>query len=146
MDIEQEIKRMKKRALAGCLIWFLILMSIPVFMIGDFAYNLFYKEKALETSYSPSKINKIEIVQKGEAIYFGPSLVRIHFGKQYEDHSVFNDGKTLDSTNVSVIWKNDHEATVTLRGEEQEPETVEIHFPVKQVMDDDFPPSVINND
>ncbi len=95
MDIEQEIKRMKKRALVGCLIWFLILMSIPVFMIGDFAYNLFYKEKALETSYSPSKINKIEIVQKGEAIYFGPSLVRIHYGKQYEDHSVFNDGKTL---------------------------------------------------
>ncbi|MGG1482409.1 hypothetical protein ABE402_16275 [Bacillus smithii] len=135
MDIEQELENMKKRALAGCLIWFLILMSIPGFMIGDFVYKLFYKEKALEISYSPSKINRIEIVQKGEAIYFGPSLVRIHYGKRYEDHSVFNDGKTLDSTNVSVIWKNDQEATVTLRGEEQEPETVEIHFPLKRVMD-----------
>jgi preprotein translocase subunit SecF len=128
MGKEEDIKRTKKRALIGCLIWFLILMSIPAIFVGKFVYEMSFKETNLVTSYSPQNINKIEIAQKGEAVFFGPSKVRIHYEIQHEDHSISNDGKTLDPSNVSVSWKNDYEATVTLYGEEQEPETVEIHL------------------
>lgn len=129
MDIEQEIERTKKRAKWGCLTWAAILILGPIILIiGTFSYEMYFKESTLLTSNSPSNINTIEVVQKGEAAWFGPSLVRIKYGWRHIDRSIYNDGATLDSSNVSVSWKNNYEAIVTLYGEEQEPETVEIDF------------------
>jgi hypothetical protein len=129
VDIEQEIERTKKRAKWGCLIWAVILILGPIILIvGKFSYEMYFKESTLETSNSPSNINTIEVVQKGEAAWFGPSSVRIKYGWRHIDRSISNDGATLDSSNVSVRWKNNYEAIVTLYGEEQGPETVEIYF------------------
>lgn len=129
MNAEQEIRRIKKRTARGCLIWFLVILSIPAGLIGYFVYVTTFKETTLLISHSPNDINMIKVAQKGEAAFFGPSKVRIHFGPfKYKDRLIANDGGTLHSSNISVSWKNDDEATVTLYGDEQEPETVDIHF------------------
>ncbi|MEC2074829.1 hypothetical protein [Metabacillus fastidiosus] len=127
-NLDEHIKRTKKQAKWGCLTWFVILIVAPIVLIvGMFSYEMYFKERQLVTSYSPSEIHMIEVVEKGEAAWFGPSSVRIKYGWwKHVDRSISNDGKTLDFSNVSVTWKNDNEAVVTLYGEEQEPENVEI--------------------
>jgi hypothetical protein len=127
---EKDIKRTKKRAKWGCLTWFVILIVAPILLIvGFFSYEMNFKEKTLVISHSPSEIYTIKVVEKGEAAWFGPSSVRIKYGWfKHIDRSISNDGKTLYSSNVSVDWKNDSEATVALYGEEQGPENVEITF------------------
>lgn len=88
---------------------------------------MYFKEVTLVESHSPNDIHTIKVVQKGSAFYFGPSTVRIKYSWwRHLDKSISNDGKTLDPSNVSVRWKGDYEATITLYGEEQQPEVVEI--------------------
>jgi len=129
-DVEEDIKRTKKKAKWGCFIWTFILVILPIALfMGYFIYKMNLKERRLVISHSPSDIHTIKVVEKGEAAWFGPSSVRIKYGWwKHIDRIISNDGKTLDSSNVSVSWKNDNEATVTLYGEEQEPESIEITF------------------
>lgn len=126
---DKEIYQAEKKGRLGCLaqaaILILVLISIPVFY---FVYNIAIKESALETSSSPNAVNTVEVVQKGEAMMFSPSSVRIKYGGKYKDSSVGNDGKTLDSSNVTISWEDDSKAVVTLYGEEQSPETITINF------------------
>lgn len=90
---------------------------------------MYFKEVTLVKSHSPNNINTIKVVQKGSAFFFGPSSVRIKYGWwKHLDKGIANDGKNLDSSNVSVSWKNDYEATIILYGEEQEPDVVEIEI------------------
>lgn len=126
MDIEQEIKRTKKRAKWGCLIWAVILIIGPIILfVGYFYYHAELKERTLTESVSPNGAHTIEIVEKGEPAFFGPSSVRIKYGKEHIDRIISNDGKMLHDSNVSVEWKSDDTAIITLFGEEQVPETIE---------------------
>jgi hypothetical protein len=124
LDIEQDIKRIKKRATWGCLALAVILIFTPICLIS---YPLFIKEKTLEVSHSPSNLHTIQVVEKGEAFTFGLSKVRIKYGWRYIDKTIGNDGATLKPSNVSVMWKNDNDAIVYLVGKEESGE-VKIRF------------------
>lgn len=128
MDIEQDIKRTKKRAKWGCFIWAFILIFGPIILfVGKFLYATEIKERILIVSHSPNDMNTIEIVEKGAAAFFGPSSVRIKYENQHIERIISNDGKTLDGSNVSIRWKSDDTAIITLDGEEQFPETIEFN-------------------
>ncbi|WP_181444395.1 hypothetical protein [Bacillus sp. 03113] len=99
--------------------------------VGKAAYTLFFKESTILVSYSPNHTNKVEIVQKGEALFFGPSSVRVYYGRnselnEHDDYIIGNDGATLYPENFRVQWEDFDRVAVTLIGEEQRPETVKI--------------------
>lgn len=128
VDIKQDIERTKKRSKWGCMIWAVILIFGPIIsFLGYFYYQLEIKERTLIVSHSPNAENTIEIVQKGEAAFFGPSSVRIKYGNKHIDRIISNDGKTLYDSNIFVEWKSDDSALITLLGEEQYPETIEFN-------------------
>src|SRR5699024_6742836 len=129
MDIDQDFNRdielTKKRAKWGCLTWAVILLFGPIIIfVGVFSFEMFFKEKTLVISHSPNENNTIEVVEKGQPAFFGPSSVRIKYGSKYIDRSVGNDGKTLQDSNFAIHWENDNEATITIYGEEQSPEVI----------------------
>lgn len=128
MDIEEDIERTKLRAKWGCGIWAIILILGPILFIGGYYYyHTELKERSLTVSHSPNGANTIEIVEKGEPAFFGPSSVRIKYGKEHIDRIISNDGKRLDGSNASVEWKSNDTAIITLFGEEQSPETIEFN-------------------
>lgn len=127
-DFEKNIERTKKRAKWGCLTWAVILLFGPIIIfIGVFSFEMFFKDKTIVISHSPSETNTIEIVEKGAPAFFGPSSIRIKYGWKHIDRSVGNDGKTLQESNVAVHWENDEEATITIYGEEQSPEVIKFN-------------------
>jgi len=128
LEAQAEIKRIKSNALKGCLLWILILASIPVFLFSYYFYVMEFKETELSSSLSPNQQNKIVVVEKGEPFSFGASKVRIHYGSHHKDSIISNDGSLLTAANASIDWKNNNEAIVTLRGNEQDNETIEIKF------------------
>ncbi|MFE3574392.1 hypothetical protein [Lysinibacillus sp. NPDC059133] len=79
------------------------------------------------TSESPDGINVIKVVEKGETALFFPSTVRVKYRDKYIERIVKNDGKNLDDSNVTISWKNDAEATITLYGEEQNPDVIKFN-------------------
>jgi len=110
------------------LIWVVILIFGPIILfVGYFYYQTEIKERTLIDSYSPNGVNTIEIVEKGEPAWFGPSSVRIKYGHHHIDRIISNDGKRLNGSNTSVRWKSDDNAIITLNGEEQFPETIEFN-------------------
>lgn len=129
---DEEIQRTKKKAKRSCLIWVAIFILIPtlfiVYQVAWFSYEMFFKESTLEISHSPNEINTIEVVEKGAAFSFGVSSGRIKYGGNRIDTRIGNDGGTLNESNVSIRWEDDYNALVTLYGDEQEPETIEINF------------------
>ena len=131
-EIVGEIRRTKKKVKRVALTWLAILILVPILFIVYnavlFSYEMFLKESTLEISNSPNHVNTIEVVEKGEAFFFGPSSVRIKYGWKHTDSNIGNDGAILNSSNVSVAWEDDYNATVTLYGDEQEPETLKISF------------------
>ena len=130
--LEQNIESTKKKAKWGCLATAVLILGPIILFVGWFSYGMYFKEITLVNSHSPNNINTIRVVQKGSAFFFGPSSVRIKYGWwKHLDKSIANDGKNLDSSNVSVSWKSDYEATITLYGEEQEAEVVEFKIPNK---------------
>ncbi|KON84982.1 hypothetical protein AF331_13355 [Rossellomorea marisflavi] len=128
MDLDQEdIERSKTWAKWGCFLWAILLVLGPLLSIGGYLlYTTELKERPLFVSESPSRTNLIEVNEKGEPFFFGPSSIRIRFGHQHIDRTIYNDGKKLNGSNASVQWKDDYTAVVTLYGEEQEPETIEL--------------------
>ncbi|MEK5215938.1 hypothetical protein [Psychrobacillus sp. FSL H8-0487] len=126
-DLEQNIESIKKKTKWGCLATAALILSPIILFVGWFSYGMYFEEVTLVESHSPNNINTIRVVQKGSAFSFGPSSVRIKYSWWKRlDKSINNDGKNLNSSNVSVSWKSDYEATITLYGEEQEPDVVEI--------------------
>ncbi|CDO04277.1 hypothetical protein BN988_02831 [Oceanobacillus picturae] len=124
MDIEKDpnrdIEQTKKRTKWGCLSWAAILLFGPIIIfIGIFSFEMFIKEKTLVISHSPNDINTIEVVEKGQPAWFGPSLVKVKYDSKHIERSVKNDGKILRESNFAIQWENDNEATITIYGEEQ---------------------------
>lgn len=127
-DSKREIELVKARTKFGCLIWSIILVILPIILfIGVFSYEMYFKEKTLLVSHSPNEIKTIKIVEKGEPAFFGPSTVRIKYGRQYMERSVANDGKMLQDTNFVIHWENENEATITIDGEEQAAEIIQFN-------------------
>lgn len=136
--IKKEIRHFKKHEKRGCLFWFFIFfVGIPfifiVYSIGEFFYEMDYKETELVTSYSPNNNKMIKVVQKGQPLYFSPASVRIYYGKSNEldvfiKSSISNDGGNGRSEDIIIKWEDNEKATVIITGEEQEPETIEISF------------------
>jgi hypothetical protein len=119
----------------GCFIWAIVLFAIIDLPTIKFLTNLYKEAKTNETelvaSQSPNKINKIEVIQKGSSVGFGDATILSRY-KHYEmkSHINNNDGKDIHpSTDISIIWKNDEEATITLDGEQQIPEIIEFKVP-----------------
>ncbi|NPC92515.1 hypothetical protein HOO54_09810 [Bacillus sp. WMMC1349] len=127
-DFNRDIEMTKKRTKWGCLIWAVILLFGPIIiLVGVFSFEMFFKEKTLFISRSPNDTNAIEVVEKGQPAFFGPSSVRIKYGWKHIDRSVSNDGKILQDTNFAIHWNNDNEATITIYGEEQQPEVIKFN-------------------
>lgn len=57
----------------------------------------------------------------------GSTTIRIKYDGKDTDRSVGNDGKTLQESNVAVLWVNEHEASVTIYGEDQSPEVIQFN-------------------
>lgn len=122
--MEQDNLRTKKRVIWGCLIGAVVLIFVPILSFaGYFYYQTEIKERTLIVSHSPNGANTIEITEKGEPAFFGPSSVRIKYQNDHIDQSISNDGKTLDDSNTSIKWESNDTALITLEGEEQFPET-----------------------
>lgn len=128
-DIESNVQKTKFLSGIGCLLWTLILTILIVTPIayygGKFIYDMKFKENTLVVSKSPNQLHRIEVVEVGGPVFFGPSKVRIKYENHYIDRSIGNDGATLQPSNVSVNWENDQEAIITLDGHEQDPEIEE---------------------
>lgn len=86
-------------------------------------------------STSPNNENVI-IIKNKSAFLFGSTPVKITSKKQginwaepsdYET-AISNDGATLYDGNVIIEWVNDSKAIVTLRGDEQLDNVIEINF------------------
>lgn len=128
MDIEQDITHKKKRAKWGGLIWAVILFLGPIFLFASyFHYQTEIKERTLIVSHSPNGKNTIEIAEKGEPFFFGPSSIKIKYRNQHIHRIISNDGKTLNDSNATVKWESDDTAIIALYGEEQFPETIEFN-------------------
>lgn len=84
-----------------------------------------YREYPLVVSHSPKNSNTIEIVEVGGPWFFGPSTVRIKYESIHINRYLYNDGASISNENIMVDWKSDYEATITLYGDEQKPDTVE---------------------
>ncbi|RIW30424.1 hypothetical protein D3H55_16960 [Bacillus salacetis] len=129
---DQEVQQIKKKAKWGCLVWIAILIGIPAVYVlyhaVQFSYDMFLEENQLSISRSPANTNTIEVVETGDAFLLGASSVRIKYGSSHIDTSIANDGKPLSSSNVSINWKDEQTAAVTLYGDEQEAEIIDIQF------------------
>ncbi len=103
-----------------------IIILIPTLFMTWFIYNLELKRETLEKSDDGRCKYRIVVQEVGTPMYFGASDVRIvfeHFwGKNIKviNDVIANDGKTIDSSNVTVEWHENY-VDVTLYGEEQEP-------------------------
>ncbi|WP_052360586.1 hypothetical protein [Oceanobacillus manasiensis] len=129
MDMEKapnrENKHTKKRKKLRFFTWAVIVIVGPIIIfIGIFSFEMFFKEKPLVSSHSPNDINTIEVVEKGEPAWFGPSSVKIKYDGKHIDRSISNDGKMLQDSNFAIHWDNDNEATITIYGEEQYPDVI----------------------
>jgi hypothetical protein len=121
----KEIEISKNRAKWGCISWAILLFFGPFLLFtGIFYFHMAIKEETLLISQSPNKVKTITIVEKGEPAFFGPSTIRIKHGWDQIERTIYNDGKTLYETNFQITWENDDRATITLYGEEQQPESI----------------------
>lgn len=133
-EMEADLHRTKFFSGIGCFIWAIVLFLIIAIPTVKFFANLYdeiiLKEKELVVSQSPNKINKLEVLQKGSSVSFGDATILIRYKNKEMKTHISNDGKDIHpSTDISIIWKNDEEATITLDGEQQFPEIIEFKVP-----------------
>jgi len=125
-DLEQNNKSIKKKTTRGRPITALRIVIPIILVVGCFFYILYLQDITLKKSHSPNDKNTIKVVKIDSDSSLGSSSVRIKYGLwEHFDINIANDGERLDSSNVFVDWKNDYEATITLRGKESVPEVVE---------------------
>ncbi|KZE50966.1 hypothetical protein [Rossellomorea marisflavi] len=123
----------KKRSKVGCIVWVVILVFVATLLFfGKFYYDIELKERTLLISSSPDHTNTIEIVEKGEPSFFGPSSIRIKYRNKYIDRILKNDGARPDDSNTNVEWDSNNTALITLAGREQKPETIEFNMERKK--------------
>lgn len=127
--LEQNSKSTKKKTTRGRLITALRILIPIILVVGCFSYILYLYDVTLKKSHSPNNINTIKVVKIDSDSSLGPTPVRIKYGLwEHFDTSIANDGERLEPSNVSVDWKNDYEATITLRAKETVPEVVEFNI------------------
>lgn len=103
-----------------------IIILIPTLFMTWFIYTLELKRETIDKSDDGRFKYRVVVQEVGTPMYFGPSDVRIvfeHFwGKNIKviNDVISNDGKTIDSSNVTVEWRENY-VDVTLYGEEQKP-------------------------
>ena len=101
-------------------------------------YNLLVGNVYFKFGKYDSPNDKYTIVVKcTDAFMFGPQDIKIKArkntfwgnftGKEYVTF-IGNDGKNLDENNIIINWKNDEQAEIILKGEEQEDEILIITF------------------
>lgn len=128
-ELEQNSKSTKKKTIRSRPITALRIVISIIFVVGCFSYILYLYDVTLKKSHSPNSINTIKVVKIDSDSSHGSSPVRIKYGLwEHFDTSIANDGERLDSSNVSVAWKNDYEATITLHGKDTVPEVVEFNI------------------
>ncbi|MFW0778651.1 hypothetical protein ACM6N5_00235 [Rossellomorea marisflavi] len=127
MDKEQRFTGAKRSRL-GCFLWAIIVIFLSIaLLVGNFYYEIEFKKRTLLLSSSPDHTNTIEIVEKGEPSFFGPSSIRVKSGDKQIDRLLYNDGARPNESNVDVKWNRDNTALITLSGREQRPETIEFN-------------------
>lgn len=133
-ETEEDILQTKFFSGLGCFIWAIVLFVIIAIPTVTFFTNLYaeikFKEKELVVSQSPNKMNKLEVLQKGSSVSFGNATILIRYKNKEMKTHISNDGKDIQpSSDISIIWKNDEVATITLDGEQQFPEIIEFKVP-----------------
>ncbi|MCQ6525082.1 MULTISPECIES: hypothetical protein [Bacillus] len=127
-DLEQNSKSTQKKRTRGRPITALRIVIPIILVVGCLSYILYLQDITLKKSHSPNNKNTIKVVKIDSDSSHGSSPVRIKYGlREHVDISIANEGERLDSSNVFVDWKNDYEATITLRGKESVPEVVEFN-------------------
>lgn len=127
--LEQNMKSTKKKTTRGRTITALRILIPIILVVGCFSYILYLYDVTLKKSHSPNNINTIKVVKIDSDTSHGSSPVRIKYGLwEHFDTNIANDGERLDSSNVTIDWKNDYEATITLRSKESVPEVVEFNI------------------
>lgn len=128
-DLEQDSKSTKKKRKRIRPITALRIVISIILVVGCLSYILYLQDITLKKSHSPNNKNTIKVVKIDSDSSHGSSPVRIKYGLwEHFDISIANEGERLDSSNVFVDWKNDYEATITLRGKESVPEVVEFNI------------------
>ncbi|KWW52611.1 hypothetical protein AWW69_21865, partial [Bacillus cereus] len=128
-DLEQNSKSTKKKRKRSRPITALRILIPIILVVGCFSYILYLYDVTLKKSHSPNNINTIKVVKIDSDTSHGSSPVRIKYGLwEHFDTNIANDGERLDSSNVTIDWKNDYEATITLRSKESVPEVVEFNI------------------
>lgn len=90
------------------------------------AYCLYRKSCVICTFEIPEKDVKISILSDGTDWPFGASYISIYRDyRKFCKEEIHNDGKSLDEYNFEADW-DDRFIYLTLKGEEQSPETVAI--------------------
>lgn len=113
-------KQIIKSVLAVVIAIFLFFFASTLY----FLYELEWKKTVITELENTQTGHSVTLQEIGSPFLFGPSRVQIILrnekGKrvdQAEDY-IYNDGKSLDEGNISVIW-TDTSANATLYGEEQ---------------------------
>lgn len=103
----------------GCFFGTVIIGPLVILLITWILYHTFFpNETQLMVSESPNNKNKIEIVRIED---FPDPTIKINYDNKYIL-------KTKLPDNISVEWKNDHEANVILSKQGREPDIIKVEF------------------
>ncbi|RDW16598.1 hypothetical protein CWR48_16295 [Oceanobacillus arenosus] len=115
----EEREKTKFYTKIGCFFGIVIIGLLIIALIIWISYRVFVpREIQLLVSDSPNNKNKIEIVRVED---FPNPTLRIN----YDKNSII---KTNLPDDISIEWKNDYEANVTLVRQGQEPDVVKVEF------------------
>lgn len=125
MHYKKFLKEKATKKPVGCLIIFMLIFITPIVV-------MFFSHTTVLVSSSPNHVNKIKIINKGSSgldwNLFGPTTIRIKSGIfDHIDRELNNGGATVDDMNVSVSWKNDKEATISLIGAKQSTDIIKFN-------------------
>ncbi len=93
------------------IVGFLIISTVAWYLLST-------QETRLKVSESPNHVNSVEIVKRDD---FPSPSIRIN----YKNKSIM---KTKIPDEISVEWKSDYEAVVTLTKQGREPDIVHVDF------------------
>ncbi|NRD81091.1 hypothetical protein HPT25_27750 [Bacillus sp. BRMEA1] len=131
-EIEYHVERTKFLVGSGCLIVGFILLVAFIYSVFVLTSKINHKpeDTYLVVSKSPKQNHTIRVVQKG-TLSFGDPIVVISFENFKIQRVINNHRKSLTSSDISINWKNNDEATILLSGERQDPEVIEFNVPDK---------------
>ncbi|MGD6793917.1 hypothetical protein [Metabacillus indicus] len=113
---KSEREKTKLLTKIGC---FFSAVILGLLIISTVAWSLLSpQETRLKVSESPNQVNSIEIVKRDD---FPSPSIRINYGNK----SIM---KTKIPDEISVEWKSDYEAVVTLTKRGRDPDVVHVEF------------------